>query len=559
MENVKRPSQIQTRIKSAEDDDAATSVVRTQPAAESEELFPAGTMLASRYRIIRRLGQGGMGDVYLAEHVDIEREVAIKILATRAKKRGANVERFMQEARSASRIRHKNIVDITDFGYTERGIPFYVMEYLEGVNLDMAIKRGGPMRWPRAKAIMLQILDALQAAHAAGIIHRDMKPENCFILLDEAGEEVAKLLDFGIAKFEEEEEENRLTQTGVIIGTADYMSPEQARSMKLDVRTDIYSSGIILFEMLTGKVPFTAPGVMGLLIKHINEAPPRPRVIAPSADISDRLEAVILKALEKDRALRFQTAREFADALEEVDRPVAEPPPPPLKKRGLSSLTLLAIALLLAIAAAAWVLTLGPMAGTSDAGGTTSERVAASPGDERPMWVPTGITAQASDSGGGDSSVDERTSDAAGDDDDIPDDGATDTDADTDTDTDAGSDSDGTDSDAIIDDPDGRRTKRKKKTPTKKTGALPERLPYAQFRATLNKLRPRASRCRTSGLSPKTVKLHVSISAAGVVENVKYKSRVGTAAFKRCITGTVRAARFGRAQNGQTLGYTFQF
>ena len=329
MDNVKRPSQPPRRNNAVVDDDAETSVVRTQAPLEGEELFPAGTMLASRYRIIRRLGQGGMGDVYLAEHVDIEREVAIKILATRAKKRGANVERFMQEARSASRIRHKNIVDITDFGYTERGIPFYVMEYLEGVNLDMAIKRGGPMKWPRAKAIMMQILDALQAAHAAGIIHRDMKPENCFILLDEAGEEVAKLLDFGIAKFEEEEEENRLTQTGVIIGTADYMSPEQARSMKLDVRTDIYSSGIILFEMLTGKVPFTAPGVMGLLIKHINEAPPRPRAVAPSADISDRLEAVILRALEKDRALRFQTAREFAEALEDVDRVVAAPPSPP--------------------------------------------------------------------------------------------------------------------------------------------------------------------------------------------------------------------------------------
>ncbi|MEZ4430480.1 MAG: serine/threonine-protein kinase [Nannocystaceae bacterium] len=540
----------------------------TAPAEQDGEatLLP-GSMLAGRYRVIRKLGAGGMGEVYLAEHVDIEREVAIKTLTARGKKKGG-VERFMQEARTASRIRHPNIVDITDFGHTEDGVPFFVMEYLEGVNLATAIRRGGPIPWPRASAIMLQILDALQAAHTAGIIHRDMKPENCFLLLDEGGNERVKLLDFGIAKSEEDDEERRLTQTGVIIGTADYMSPEQARSHKLDVRTDIYSAGVILFEMLTAHLPFTADGVMGVLLKHIGEEPQRPSEKSPEAVIPPAVDELVLRALSKDRDRRFQSAREFAEAVRAADRAPAIAPPVP-KPRGRGMMVALALALLAVTVALATTLRRAPdelgdaplqivVAGAPDAGAGANGAL-----------VDADATAEVDATADADAADDTASAAIEA------------TDATTDAlveDTDAGTEEalaetegDATETDAYEEDTDfvfdpddegeggdGGPKRARKRRPPRRSGELPERLPYSEFRASLNGARGRANACRTSALSPKSVRLHVSIAASGAVESVKFRGMSGSRGFKSCIEGVVRSIRFGKAKSGQTLGYTFQ-
>ena len=278
-----------------------------------------GTLLLDRYRLLRKLGVGGMGTVYEAEHVTIKKRCAIKILNPEYAHRGELVERFLQEARAASMIAHENVVEITDFGATPTGSVFFVMEMLVGEDLAETIKRDGPLPWSRSAAITLQICRALQAAHDKGIIHRDMKPENCFRIERSGNPDFIKVLDFGIAKVTGEDTgAARLTSTGMIFGTPTYMSPEQAQGMRVDHRADIYAVGVILYELCTGKVPFYADNFMGILTKHMFEEPPAPSVVAPQADISPEIEAVILKAMQKDRDLRFQTLRELSDAILDV-------------------------------------------------------------------------------------------------------------------------------------------------------------------------------------------------------------------------------------------------
>ena len=275
-----------------------------------------GTLLLDRYRLLRKLGVGGMGTVYEAEHVTIKKRCAIKILNPEFTHRSELVERFLQEARAASMIAHENVVEITDFGATPTGSVFFVMEMLVGEDLSETIKREGPLSWSRAAAITLQICRALQAAHEKGIIHRDMKPENCFRIERSGNSDFIKVLDFGIAKVTGEDGgAGRLTSTGMIFGTPTYMSPEQAQGMRVDHRADIYAVGVILYELVTGKVPFYADNFMGILTKHMFEEPPAPSVVAPAAGITPEVEAVILKALQKDRDLRFQSLRELADAI----------------------------------------------------------------------------------------------------------------------------------------------------------------------------------------------------------------------------------------------------
>src|SRR5215468_7731814 len=206
-----------------------------------------GSVLAERYRIEKKLGEGGMGAVYLAKHVILEKIVALKILHDEYARRRELVERFLHEAKAASRIRHEHVIDITDFGETQNKNVFFAMEYLDGHDLASELDRG-QIPWPRIKSISLQICAALQAAHEAGVIHRDLKPENIYLIERLGNPDYVKVLDFGVAKLTELSEggERRLTRTGMVFGTPEYMSPEQARGEKPDSRVDVYAAGCIL-------------------------------------------------------------------------------------------------------------------------------------------------------------------------------------------------------------------------------------------------------------------------------------------------------------------------
>ena len=278
------------------------------------------TVIADRYRVIRKLGEGGMGVVYLAEHVFIEKKVALKILSEDFARKPELVKRFMQEAKAASKIGHENIVDITDFGETASGSVFFAMEFLDGMDLAQFIEKNSPMQIDRTREIMNQICRALGAAHSKGIVHRDLKPENIFLIEREGKRDFVKILDFGIAKMNAvDDESSRLTRTGMIFGTPEYMSPEQAKGDRPDHRVDIYAAGCILYEMLTGDVPFHAETFMGVLTKHMFEEAVPPSKREPSAGFSPAIDKVVARALAKDRAYRFQTMKEFAIALSEIE------------------------------------------------------------------------------------------------------------------------------------------------------------------------------------------------------------------------------------------------
>jgi eukaryotic-like serine/threonine-protein kinase len=266
-----------------------------------------GKVLSERYRIIRKIGEGGMGAVYQAEHALIEKKIALKILFQDLTRRPDLVARFLQEAKSVSRIGHENVIDISDFGQSSEGLVFIAMEYLDGQDLGKRLKKTGAMEWDTARPILMQIAKGLRAAHGSGIIHRDMKPENIYLIQREGRPDFVKVLDFGIAKIINADEMGgpALTQTGMIFGTPEYMSPEQAQGSPPDHRVDVYAVGCIMYHMLTGHVPFTADNFMGILTKHLLEAPVPPRKRRPELEIMPDVEAICLKAMEKDRDKRF--------------------------------------------------------------------------------------------------------------------------------------------------------------------------------------------------------------------------------------------------------------
>lgn len=281
-----------------------------------------GTTVAGRYKVIKLLGEGGMGQVYLAEHSAIEKRIALKVLRAEYAHKGEIVTRFQQEAISASRIKHPNVLDVFDFGQLENGCFFLAMEFLEGNDLADELQRSRVLTAPRALPIAMQICRALSAAHAKGVVHRDMKPENVFLQRTGDGEEIVKIVDFGIAQLKPSNEEaakesthRRLTRTGMIFGTPEYMAPEQASGKHADLRCDVYAVGIILYELFTGAVPFTGETFLGVLTKHLNEVPPSMRAVYPDLQISGELEGVIQRALAKDPTHRYQNMTELAQAL----------------------------------------------------------------------------------------------------------------------------------------------------------------------------------------------------------------------------------------------------
>ena len=269
----------------------------------------SGTLFAGRYRVARKLGGGGMADVYLAEDQELGRRVAVKMLHGRYANDEQFVERFRREATHAAGLSHPNIVSIFDRGESE-GSYFIVMEYVEGRTLKELIRSRGLCPVPVAIAYTRQILAALRYAHRHGVVHRDIKPHN--VIVDSEG--VVKVTDFGIARAGA----SQMTEEGAIIGTAHYLSPEQARGAPVDQTSDLYSAGIVLFELLTGDVPFTGDSPVEIAMKHLAETPPAPSELRP--DVPHDLDLVVVRALAKEPADRYQSAAAMDADLETVAR-----------------------------------------------------------------------------------------------------------------------------------------------------------------------------------------------------------------------------------------------
>ena len=273
------------------------------------------TLVDGRYRIEKKLGSGGMADVYCAEDSQLGRRVALKVLHRRFAEDAQFVERFRREASSAAGLQHPNIVGIFDRGEWD-GTYYIAMEFVEGRTLKDIIREKGPAPPEAAADITLQVLRAARFAHKRGVVHRDIKPHN--VLIDNDGR--VRVTDFGIARAGTSD----MTETGSIMGTAQYLSPEQAQGKPVDARSDLYSIGVVLYELLTGRVPFDAESPVTVALKQVNEAPIPPRALVP--EVPPGLEAIVLRALEKDPARRFASADEFIAALE-AGRTAVPPPP----------------------------------------------------------------------------------------------------------------------------------------------------------------------------------------------------------------------------------------
>jgi serine/threonine-protein kinase len=282
-------------------------------AAASDSLI--GRTLSGRYLVRQRIGQGGMGVVYEADHVALDKRVALKFLLDKYTEDREVLARFHQEARTASRIGHENIIDIIDIGESEDGRSYIVMEFLEGADLAQILRDSGAMHPTRAVGIIKQVLRGLAAAHAKGIIHRDMKPENVFVTSRGDNPDFIKIMDFGISKIiDAHDSKVRLTETGAVVGTPIYMAPEQARAEQtVDQRVDVYAAGVMFYEMLCGRPPFMAANYLELVTQHLFDPPPPMRVFRPG--LPEVLEAVTMRALAKEPAARWANATELSKAI----------------------------------------------------------------------------------------------------------------------------------------------------------------------------------------------------------------------------------------------------
>ena len=283
-----------------------------------------GTVIRDKYLILEKIGAGGMAAVYRAKHLAFGEIRALKVVSTKLMDDDAFIRRFKTEAVVTRKLQHPNAVRVDDLDTTEDGRPFIIMECVEGRDLRALIQREGPLHVDRALNIARQVASALTAAHHLGITHRDIKPDNILLVTEEDGSELAKVLDFGIAKVREGAMDlgggYTATKTGMVVGTPQYISPEQAMGKQgdaIDGRADLYSLGVVLYEMLTGHLPFDSDTPVGLLLHHIQTIPTPPHELCPELDIPEALSLLLMKALEKDRTRRFQTADEMSAALDQ--------------------------------------------------------------------------------------------------------------------------------------------------------------------------------------------------------------------------------------------------
>ncbi len=277
-----------------------------------------GTVLAGRYRILSLLGEGAMGAVYLGEHLKIGRRDAIKVLRPGMARDEEAIARFTRGARHASGIRHPNVCAIYDFGTTEQGLHFLAMEFVDGGSLSEVMDADGRLGLERATDILLQAAGALQVAHDRGIIHRDLKPDNIMLSREPGGSELVKVVDFDIALGPQEGEGARVTRHGYVVGTPEYMSPEQLTGDPLDARSDVYSLALVFFRMLTGRLPFDSGTAQEVMVRRLTVDPLPLREAAPDAGLPDALEPVLSRALARKAADRYASAAEFAGEVARV-------------------------------------------------------------------------------------------------------------------------------------------------------------------------------------------------------------------------------------------------
>ena len=320
---------------------AATSVLDTKALSavrvSSDEDPLIGREVIGQYRIEKKLGSGGMGTVYLAQQTSVSRPAVIKVLRSQPGGKLDLAARFAIEARAASNLNHPNIVTIYNYGQMEDGTLFLAMEYLEGETLEARIARCGQLPIDRAVHVASQIASALGEAHAHGVVHRDLKPANVMLVARAGEPDFVKVLDFGIAKIDDA----GVTSIGYVVGTPRYMSPEQLLGKPLDRRSDVYSAGVVLYEMLAGVTPFSSDTPIGWVRQHVDATPRPPSDLAKGKKIPSPLERVVLRALAKSAADRPDTMEEFARDLEAALR---EPPPPPWWRRTARTLALRLVA-----------------------------------------------------------------------------------------------------------------------------------------------------------------------------------------------------------------------
>jgi serine/threonine-protein kinase len=273
-----------------------------------------GSIIAERYHVLEKLGEGGMGQVYLAEHVKMGRRSAIKVLRPAMVHDAAAIGRFNREAANASRIDHPNVAGIYDFGETADGLVYLAMQYIEGQTLTQIAQTGGALPLARAAEITRQAAEGLHAAHALGIVHRDLKPDNIMVAVDRDGIDCVKVVDFGIAKSAGATGQ-KVTRTGMVVGTPEYMSPEQLAGDEVDGRSDQYSLALVAFNLLTGDLPFPSESTQTSMVMRLSEPPKSLAAMNPHVAWTPEVEAVMHKALSREPARRYENAREFGRAL----------------------------------------------------------------------------------------------------------------------------------------------------------------------------------------------------------------------------------------------------
>lgn len=312
-----QPEELQMRVKALLRRSAISAKAAPANKSTTDEEFAEGAILLDRYIVSEEIGKGYAGVVYKGKHKILGRPVAIKMVHSHLTGEAKSITRFCMEAKAISSLSHPNIVTLYDFGTTESGVPFFVMDFLAGNSLEECIRSVDHFEQDRAINIIGQLCNALSYMHNKGLLHRDIKPGNIIIVKNEVGKEVPKLVDFGLVKTLTQIQELKLTQEGEAFGTPLYMSPEQCSGVELDCRSDIYSSGCLFYEMLTGRVPFTGQSALQTMYMRMTEEIQSFSQIRPDLSIPSELEGIIRKALAKDREDRFATMDEMKSALEQ--------------------------------------------------------------------------------------------------------------------------------------------------------------------------------------------------------------------------------------------------